>query len=68
MNFEVTISVFIATIILLIIAFFKSRQPKEPGKPWSIPWNGVVFLCILTLMVMINHLLALNKAGAIPDL
>ena len=68
MNFEVTISIFIAGFFLIIVAFFKSRQPKEIGKPWSVPWNGVIFLCILTLMVMINHLLALNKAGAIPDL
>lgn len=68
MNFEATIGTFIVALVFLIIAFFKSRQPKDIDSPWSVPWHGVIFISILVTLLMINHLFALSKDGLIPFL
>lgn len=46
-------------ILLSAIALYKARQPRELGKSWHIPWNGVLFLNLLILLLLIRHLLAL---------
>mgnify|MGYP000135559159 CR=1 FL=1 len=68
MNFEATIGTLIVALLLLIVAFFKSRQPKDIDSPWSIPWHGVIFISILVTLLMINHLFSLNSDGLIPAL
>ncbi len=47
-------------ILLSAVALYKVRQPRELGKSWHIPWNGVLFLNLLILLLLIRHLLALS--------
>ena len=61
MNFEITLSTLIATIAFMGFAFYKSKQQKAIANPWSVPWHGVMFLCILVILLMLSHLLTLNK-------
>jgi len=61
MNFEITLATLIATVLFMGFSFYKSRQPKKIGRPWSVPWNGMMFLCILVILLMLSHLLTLNK-------
>jgi len=63
MNFEMTIATLVAAAITVGFAFYKSRQPRKFGSPWSVPWNGVIFVTFIVILVMINHLLTLNKQG-----
>lgn len=54
---------YIALIVITALfglALFKARQPKELGKSWHIPWNGIIFLCLLLILLLIRHILSLN--------
>lgn len=50
----------LAVVTLLgALALYKARQPKELGKSWHIPWNGIIFLCLLVILLLIRHVLSL---------
>lgn len=66
MNFEITITLLIIAVIFAAISFFMARKPKEVDTPWSIPWNGVMFLSVLVVILMISHLGSLQKASQTP--
>ena len=59
MTFIPTISILIASVLFLGFAYYKWRQPKEPGNPWSVPWFGVVFISLILILLMFNRLLGL---------
>lgn len=61
MNTEMTIAALITTLVLIAFAYYKSKQPKEIGKAWTIPWMAVIFLCIIIVLALINHLVTLNN-------
>jgi len=50
------------TLIIFLIGFtlYKARQPKELGKSWHIPWNGILFLALMSLLLLIRHQLGLS--------
>lgn len=59
---EQSLTYIIMTFIVLLsaLALYKVRQPRELGKSWHIPWNGVLFLNMLILLLLIRHLLTLS--------
>ena len=61
MTIELTIAILAAAITILAYAVFKSRRQKDIDNPWSVPWHGVLFISILTILLMINHLITLYK-------
>jgi hypothetical protein len=42
------------------VANIMSRRPKEIGRAWTIPWNGLQFVFILVAILMIRHLITLH--------
>lgn len=48
------------TAAITVFALFKVRKPREMGRLWHIPWNGVLFLCFLVLLLLIRHQLSLS--------
>ncbi|MEZ5759352.1 MAG: hypothetical protein R3D86_14115 [Emcibacteraceae bacterium] len=62
MDFDFTIGMFCVAVFLAAMAFYKSRQPAEPGKLWAIPWNGVLFISILGILLTAGHLMAIVKS------
>lgn len=46
--------------LLAALALFKVRQPKELGKTWHIPWNGLLFASLLLLLILIRHQFSLS--------
>jgi len=42
------------------VALYKARKPKELGKSWHIPWNGLLFLGIMALLLLIRHQFSLS--------
>ena len=52
----------ILTLCALLTAFanFMSRRPKPLGKAWTIPWNGIQFVAVLVILLMVSHLIALH--------
>ena len=62
MDLDISIGVFIIAAFLAALAFYKSRKPVDPGNPWSIPWNGVLFMSILAVLLTASHLMAIYKS------
>ncbi|MCP5381885.1 MAG: hypothetical protein H6912_05890 [Kordiimonadaceae bacterium] len=62
MDLDISIGVLITATFLAAFAFYKSRIPTEPGNPWSVPWNGVLFIAILALLLTASHLMAIFKS------
>ena len=48
------------TALLSGFAMYKARMPKELGKSWHIPWNGLLFLSLLLLLLLIRHQFSLS--------
>jgi hypothetical protein len=49
----------ICAALITGFSLYKARQPKELGKSWHIPWNGILFLGFLSILLLIRHQLAL---------
>lgn len=45
---------------VVVLALFKARRPRELGKAWHIPWNGILFLGLLLLLMLVRHQLHLS--------
>lgn len=63
-----TLTYILMGLAALITGFslYKARQPKELGKTWHVPWNGILFLGIMLLLLLIRHQLALSGID-LPD-
>ena len=48
------------TTLLTGFSLYKARQPKELGKSWHIPWNGILFLGLMSLLLLVRHQLSLS--------
>ncbi|MBT5073383.1 MAG: hypothetical protein HOJ34_02920 [Kordiimonadaceae bacterium] len=59
MTFVPTISILIASVVVLGFAYYKSRQPVEPGKAWTVPWFAVIFISLILILLMFNRLIGL---------
>lgn len=59
MSLPVTIAILIAALAVLAFATYKARQPYEPGKPYAVPYMGIQFLAVLTIILMLGHLVTL---------
>ncbi|VAX04011.1 hypothetical protein MNBD_ALPHA03-61 [hydrothermal vent metagenome] len=57
-----TLTYIFMVIITFISGFslYKARKPKELGKSWHVPWNGLVFLGLMSLLVLIRHQFTLS--------
>ncbi len=66
MNFEITLVLLVCTFVLAPFALYKSKKPKQIGKGWTVPWMAIVFFCVIVLLVLINHLIALNSPDGKP--
>jgi len=66
MDQSVTYILMALVIAICAIALYKARQPKELGKSWHTPWNGILFLGILSLLLLTRHLLSLHGIE-LPD-
>ena len=60
MDIITTYSLLALSIALTVVANFMARRPKEIGRAWTIPWNGLQFLFILVAILMIRHLVTLH--------
>ncbi len=49
-----------AVALLCGFSLFKARKPKELGRSWHIPWNGILFLSLMFLLLLIRHQLSLS--------
>lgn len=66
MNFEMTTAALIGTFALIAFAYYKSKQPKPIGKAWSVPWMAIIFLSVIIVLVLINHLVTLRSPDGKP--
>jgi len=59
---EQSLTYFSMIFIILLSAFalYKVRQPKQPGQSWPLPWNGILFLNLLILLLLVRHLFTLH--------
>ncbi|VAV89720.1 hypothetical protein MNBD_ALPHA02-1978 [hydrothermal vent metagenome] len=48
------------TALLTLFALYRARKPKELGKSWHIPWNGVLFLGMMVFLLLVRHQLSLS--------
>jgi hypothetical protein len=58
MTFEITLSAFIATLLLLGYSVYKQKQPKDIDSPWGVPWTFVMFASIVVTLILLAHLLS----------
>jgi len=61
MDQNLTYILMIAATIISGFALFKARKPKELGKSWHIPWNAIVFLGLIFLLLLIRHQFTLSN-------
>lgn len=66
MTQTLTIALISLTILITVMAIIMARRPRELGKSWHIPWNGVIFLGLLSLLLLIRHQLSLSGIDLPP--
>ncbi|WP_417317680.1 hypothetical protein [Emcibacter sp.] len=59
MDIVTTYSLLALSLVLTGLANIMARRPKEIGRAWTIPWNGLQFVFILIAILMIRHLITL---------
>lgn len=60
MDQTLTLILMAFTALLTLLSLVKARHPKELGRSWHVPWNGLIFLGILSLLVLLRHQLSLS--------
>lgn len=60
MDQDTTIITLGITVFTTVFANYRSRQPRELGKSWHVPWDGIQFMGILLALLLIRHLLSLS--------
>jgi len=60
MDQDTTTIALAATVIITLFANYRARKPKELGRSWHMPWNGVQFVGILLALLFLRHLLSLT--------
>lgn len=58
MTLETTLILLGASILVLLFSLLIMRRPKKIGTPWSIPWNGVMFISIMLILLFSSHALS----------
>ena len=48
------------TAVITGLSAYKARKPKELGKSWHVPWNGILFLGLMVLLVLVRHQMSLS--------
>lgn len=60
MNQTLTLILISLTAAITLLAVFRARRPRELGKSWHLPWNGILFLGLLCLLLLARHQLSLS--------
>ncbi|MBL4802402.1 MAG: hypothetical protein JKY45_10955 [Emcibacter sp.] len=60
MDQTLTTILMILTALITGICLYKARQPKTLGQSWHVPWNGILFLGLMSLLLLIRHQLSLS--------
>jgi hypothetical protein len=56
MTFETTLVVMATALMLGLLSMWQVRRERKPGNPGIVPWHGVMFLSLLTLVGGAAHL------------
>jgi len=59
MNLTVTTTILVIALVITGGANYFSRRPTHPDRIWPIPYNGIQFIGILVIVVMLAHLVTL---------
>ncbi|MDJ0949004.1 MAG: hypothetical protein QNJ94_08785 [Alphaproteobacteria bacterium] len=59
MSLTVTLIVLALAAALLAFSNYMSRCPTEPGKPRLIPYQGLQFVALIAIVLMLAHLVTL---------
>ncbi len=59
-----TLSILAAACFMVVVAMVMLRRPYTPGRPSIVPWNGVLFMCLMIAVMSAVH--ALSLAGWKP--
>ncbi|MCF8475166.1 MAG: hypothetical protein K9G26_10765 [Emcibacter sp.] len=60
MDKNITYILMAGVALLSGFCLYKARKPKELGKSWHVPWNGLLFLNILILLLLVRHIFTLS--------
>jgi multisubunit Na+/H+ antiporter MnhE subunit len=59
MDITVTTTILVTAFVITAAANYMSRRPVNPDRIWPIPYNGIQFVGILVIVLMLAHMVTL---------
>lgn len=59
MDLHTTLAILIVAVTITLGANLLSRRPQPPDRIWHLPYNGIQFVGILVIILMLAHLVTL---------
>lgn len=59
MDMRLTLAWLAAAVLVAAFANWRARRPHELGQLPLVPWNGVQFLALLAIIMLLAHVVSL---------
>ena len=59
MSLELTIAVLLAVLLIVGMANWRERRPRDLGRPSLVPYSAIQVLAVLVIIPMLAHLASL---------